>query len=64
MIKNPILTIVLISALSAIGVVLVLKFLGYENPTVIGGGVAGGIAGAISGSLFKKKKVSDSKLAD
>ncbi len=54
--KNPILTIALASALVAILVVVVLKFLGYDNPTVIGGGVAGGVAGAISSSLLKKRK--------
>jgi formiminotetrahydrofolate cyclodeaminase len=54
--KNPILTIVLVSALCAVVVVVILKLIGYENPTVIGGGVAGGVAGAISSSLFKKKK--------
>lgn len=54
--KNPILTIVLISTLSAVLVVVILKLIGYENPTVIGGGVAGGVAGAITSSLFKKKK--------
>lgn len=35
--KNPILTIALVSALIAILVVVVLKLLGYENPTVIVG---------------------------
>ena len=54
--KNPILTIALVSALFAILVVVVLKLLGYDNPTVIGGGVAGGVAGAISSSLLKKRK--------
>jgi len=55
--KNyPLLLICLISALAAIVVVVVLKFLGHDNPAVIGGGVAGGIAGAISTSLFKRKK--------
>jgi len=59
--KNRILTIVLISALAAIVTVIVLKILGYENPTVGGGGVAGGIAGAIIGSLLKKDNGSKSK---
>ena len=54
--KNLILTIALASALVAILVVVVLKLLGYDNPTVIGGGVAGGVAGAISSSLLKKRK--------
>ena len=54
--NQPILTLVLISALIAIIVVVVLKFLGQDNTTVIGGGVAGGIAGALSATLFKKKK--------
>jgi preprotein translocase subunit SecG len=54
--KYPLLLICLISALAAIVVVVVLKFLGHDNPTVIGGGVAGGIAGAISPSLLKRKK--------
>ena len=54
--SNSILTIALISSLSAIVVVVVLKLLGYENPTVIGGGVAGGVAGVISSSLLKKGK--------
>lgn len=54
--RNSILTIVLISALFAILVVVVLKFTGYDNPTVIGGGVAGGVAGAISSTFLKKGK--------
>lgn len=54
--KNPILTIALASTLVAILVVVVLKLLGYDNPTVIGGGVAGGVAGAISSSILKKRK--------
>lgn len=54
--KNSILTIALASALVAILVVVVLSLLGFENPTVIAGGVAGGVAGAISSSLLKKKK--------
>lgn len=54
--KNPIITIAIISALFAILAVVVLNLLGYDNPTVIGGGVAGGVAGAISSSLLKKKK--------
>lgn len=53
---SPLLTIGLISALAAIAVVVVLKFLGQDNPTVVGGGVAGGIAGAISANLLKKKE--------
>jgi len=54
--KNPILTIALVSALVAVLVVVILKVAGYDNPTVIAGGVAGGVAGAISSSLLKKKK--------
>ncbi len=53
---SPLLTIGLISALAAIAVVVVLKFLGQDNPTAVGGGVAGGIAGAISTNLLKKKE--------
>jgi hypothetical protein len=53
--KNPLLTISLVSVLVAILVVVVLKLLGYDNPTVIGGGVAGGVIGAISSTVLKKK---------
>ncbi len=53
--KNPLLLISLISALVAILVVVVLKFLKHDNPTVVGGGVAGGIAGAIITGLLKRK---------
>lgn len=54
--ENPILIIALVSAIVAIFVVVVLKLFGYDNPTVIGGGVAGGVVGAISRSLLKKRK--------
>jgi len=54
--NHPLLLICLISALAAFAVVVVLKFLGHDNPTVIGGGIAGGIAGGISASLLKRKK--------
>lgn len=40
----------------AIIVVVILKYMGNENPTVIGGGVAGGVVGAISASILSKKK--------
>jgi uncharacterized membrane protein len=54
--KYPILSIALISALTAIVVVVVLKIFEFENPTVIAGGVAGGIAGVISTTLIKRSK--------
>jgi rhodanese-related sulfurtransferase len=54
--KHPLLLICLISVSTAIMVVVVLKFLGYDNPSVIAGGVAGGISGAISPILLKRKK--------
>ena len=54
--KNNLLQIALISGLVAILVVVVLKYLNFDNPTVIAGGVAGGIAGAISTNLIKRKK--------
>ena len=54
--KHPLLLICLISVSTAIVVVLVLKFLGYDNPSVIAGGVVGGISGAISPILLKRKK--------
>lgn len=53
--RKPLLTIALVSILVAAVVVVVLRLLEYENPTVIAGGVAGGIAGAISSSMFRKK---------
>ncbi len=52
---NPILKICLISISSAVVAVVILKYVGHENPAVIGGGVAGGVAGAISAILFKNK---------
>ena len=55
--KNPILTIAFVAGLVAVLVVAALKLLGYENPTVIGGGVAGGVVGAISSTLLKKRKI-------
>lgn len=55
--QNPILKTAIASALIAILVVVVLKFIGYENPTVIGGGIAGGVAGAIISTFFKKSTV-------
>ena len=54
--KHPLLLICLISVSTAIMVVVVLKFLGYDNPSVIAGGEAGGISGAISPILLKRKK--------
>ena len=54
--KHPLLLICLISVSTAIMVVVVLKFLGYDNPSVIAGGVAGGISGAISPILLRRKK--------
>lgn len=54
--KNQIFKIALVAALCAVVVVVVLKLLEFDNPTVIGGGVAGGVAGAVSGSLMKRKK--------
>jgi|SaaInlStandDraft_5_1057022.scaffolds.fasta_scaffold36003_2 LPXTG-motif cell wall-anchored protein len=50
------LLICLISASTAVMVVVVLKFLEYNSPSLIAGGVAGGISGAISLILLKKKK--------
>lgn len=55
--KKAFLTIVRLSATSAIVVVVVLKLLGHDNPTVIGGAVAGGVAGAIGAYLSIRKKV-------
>ena len=53
---NPMLKVCIISVLSAVVSVVILKYVGHENPAVIGGGVAGGVAGAITASLFKRKK--------
>lgn len=53
--KKQIFTIALVSALVAVLVVVTLKLAGYDNPTVIGGGVAGGVAGGIVSSFLKKK---------
>ena len=53
--KNSLLFIVLLSAIIAIVVVVALKLVGYENPTVIGGGVAGGVTGALIGAFRKKR---------
>lgn len=54
--KNNILRIALFSALVAVIVVVVLKLLGHDNPTVTGGAVAGGVTGAIVSALWKIKK--------
>ena len=54
--KNNLIPIILISSITAIIVVVVLKFMNYENPTVIGGGVAGGVTGAIVGAMNKKRE--------
>jgi membrane-associated phospholipid phosphatase len=45
----------LISAVAAVLVVILLKYLGHNTATVIGGGVAGGIASAVSTKLLKTK---------
>jgi hypothetical protein len=59
--KNQILIIAIISVPSAIVVVVVLKFLGYDNPEAIVGGVVvavvGGVIGALSSLLLKKKEL-------
>jgi len=52
---NYLTTIIVLSAITAVIVVVVLKLFGLENPTAIAGGVAGGVAAAIV-SLFKKEK--------
>ena len=54
--KKQLLTLALTSALVAIVVVVVLKILGHNNPTVVGGGVAGGIAGAVSATIIRRNK--------
>lgn len=54
--NKSLLVLALISALTAIVVVVVLKILGMDNQTVFGGGVAGGIIGALSTTLFYKKR--------
>ena len=54
--NNRIVKIVLISVLAALVVVVLLKIIGYENPTVIGGGVAGGVAGALGSSFLRKRR--------
>lgn len=54
--KSNILKIGLFAALTAIIVVVVLKLLGQDNPTVTGGAVAGGVAGALASIFFKKRK--------
>ncbi|MEL6720579.1 MAG: hypothetical protein AAFP82_17875 [Bacteroidota bacterium] len=54
--KNRLLFIALISISVAVVVVIVLKSLGHDNPTVMGGSIAGGVAGAITGAFLKKKK--------
>ena len=50
--KNRYLKIIMISILIAVIVVVVLKLLGQENPTVMGGGITGGIVGALAGRKF------------
>lgn len=54
--KKQLLTLALTSAFVAIVVVVVLKIMGHNNPTVLGGGVAGGIAGAVSGTIIRRNK--------
>jgi len=55
--NNPLLLMCLISALASIAIIVILKFLGYDElPYYICGGVAGGIAGIIIPSLLKRKK--------
>lgn len=54
--SNALLKIALLSAITAIAVVVSLKLMGFENPTPYGGGVAGGIAGALIGAFNAKSK--------
>jgi len=53
--KNRYLKIIMASVLIAVIVVVVLKLLGQENPTVLAGGITGGIVGAIVGGVSNKK---------
>ncbi len=52
--KNKLVKIAIFAALIAIVVVVILKLLGHDNPTVTGGAVAGGVIGALAGSFGKK----------
>ena len=54
--SKSILIIVFVSVICVVLAVVVLKFIGYNNSTVIGGGVGGGVAGAISSALLEKKE--------
>ncbi len=54
--SKRIIQIILISASVAIVTVIVLKYLGHENPVVAGGAIAGGVSGGIIGGITKKKK--------
>ncbi len=54
--KNPVFIMAIISAIVAFVVVVVLKIIGHEYPTVIGGTLAGGVVGALSITLFRKKE--------
>ncbi len=52
--KNKLVKIAIFAALIATVVVVILKLLGHDNPTVTGGAVAGGVIGALAGSFGKK----------
>lgn len=53
--KSTYLKIILLAIAIAVLVVVILKLLGYENTTVMSGGITGGIVGALAGVFGKKK---------
>jgi L-cystine uptake protein TcyP (sodium:dicarboxylate symporter family) len=48
--------VIVYAAIAAVISVVIVKVLGLEGASVIGGGVGGGVAGALGGMLMAKKR--------
>ena len=54
--NQPLFSIILVAALTAVIVVVVLKLMDHSNAVVTAGGVSGGVTGALVGVFSRKKK--------
>ncbi|MEP2936456.1 MAG: hypothetical protein ABJM06_11385 [Gilvibacter sp.] len=54
--KKNVSKIILLAIVVAVAVVAVLKLMGQDNATVMGGAVAGGVVGGIVGAMAGSKK--------
>ena len=54
--NQPLFSIILVAAITAIIVVVVLKLMDQSNPVVTAGGVSGGVTGALISVFSRKNK--------